>query len=117
MATTPLYTGLGNGGSLGSSAAALFTVSSGHVTYPRGIHLHNQGSNTNAELVQIYIVPNGGSAGDSTEYLYETLTPGQTLIVDLPALGWVLKTAGDTVQGKAAHASKVNWWLLGDDSS
>lgn len=94
---------------LPNSAGAVFTQPSGKTSYIRIIHIHN--SNTTAESVKLYKVPDSGgsvgSAGATNEIYAETIEGGGTRVLEYPAQGLILKDQNETIQGVTTTASKV----------
>jgi hypothetical protein len=99
-------------GQLGTSAAALLTVSSAQLDV-KSVSLHN--TDAASISVQLYDVTNsGGSAGTAAtaDLLWNiTIKSNQTILLPLTANGapHPFIAAGDTLQGKAGTASKVNY--------
>lgn len=100
---------------IANSAGALFTQPASQVTYIRSIIIHN--SNTTAEVVKLYDVPdNGGAvgtAGATNEFYGETLQPLETVMIEFPVPGKILKDRNETIQGVTTTASKVTFAMYG----
>jgi len=100
---------------IASSAGALYTNPSSTKTFIRGIMLHN--TNTTAETVQLYWVPDsGGSVGTAAaanKFFKVILAADETLFIELP-FAIVLKDTNDTIQGVTTTASKVTFAVTGD---
>jgi hypothetical protein len=95
-----------------STAGAIYTNASGETSYLKSITLHN--TNTTSENVKIYIVPDSsgsvGTAGVSNRIYNVTLATNETLQIEFPGPGKVLKGTNDTVQAVTDTASKVTYW-------
>lgn len=98
---------------LTNSTVTLVTVPT-NVIY-KDIEFHFTNTDTSAIGVDVYIVPNGGTAGDSTTFLKSTganafiLGPGQTL----PWSTEQVLIAGDTIQAKATTTGKIAYIISG----
>lgn len=79
------------------------------------IVIHN--SNTTAEAVKLWIVPNGGGVGDTNRIYSQTLPAGATDFIEFPVPGYILDTAGDKVHGDTDTASKVTISIMGGENS
>ena len=100
---------------LPKSVGILFDQPASQVTYIRFILLHN--SNTTAEVVKLYDVPdNGGSvgsAGATNEFFGATLQPLETVMIEFPVPGKIIKDEHETIQGVTTTASKVTCTMYG----
>lgn len=93
-----------------TDSSAIYTLVSG-TTYVRLIVIHN--ANTTVETVKLWVVPNGGSADDTTEIFKANMSPGETQIIGLDIPGIILDTAGDAIHGDTTTASKVTVQIMG----
>lgn len=98
---------------LGTSAAAIYTNASGETSFVKSITLHN--TNTSTETVEIYFVPDSGgavgTAGVSNQCYKLSVLSNETVQIEFPGPGIVLKGTNDTVQGKTTTSSKVTYWV------
>ena len=94
-----------------TDSSALFTVTTETKVYIRLIVIHN--SYTAAEAVKLWIVPNGGSVGDTNEIFNQNMNPGETVILFFDIPGIILDTAGDAIHGDTTTASKVTIQIMG----
>jgi hypothetical protein len=100
-----------------ASPASVYTnTPAGTKTYIKGIVLHN--TNTTAETVKVYSVPDNGSGGTGSaaatnRVLNVSLPANDTLIVEFPS-ALVLTDNGDSLQAETSTASKVTITVLGD---
>lgn len=92
-----------------NTAGAIVTNGSGETTYVRVITIHN--SNTTAETVKIYRVPDVatvvGTAGVTNKVFEQTFQPNETVMIEVPQPGWILEDENDTIQAVTDTASKV----------
>jgi hypothetical protein len=103
---------------LPNSAAAVFTNSASGASYIRSITLHN--ANTAAEAVVLYNVPDNGAgatgtAGVTNQFFKQTMSAGETIILEWGPPGLVLDDAFDSIQGVTTTASKVTIQIMGGD--
>lgn len=109
------YTRLADIQYVGSSAAAIYTNAASTKTYVKSLVLFN--SNTTAETVKLYNVPNSGAsagtAGSSNQFAEIALAASETLMFDLP-YPMTLIDENDTLQASTTTASKVTVQILGD---
>ncbi len=98
---------------IASTAGTLYTHSTGTYahTYIRSIIIHN--ANTTAELVKLYYLASGGTAGATNEFYSETLNPGDTRIIEFTPPGLMMTDNGDFIQGVTTTASKVTIQFMG----
>ena len=66
-----------------------------------------------ASTAHVYVVPNGGSVGDSTKLFHITLSANETALLE-PIYPIVLDTTGDTLHVGTASGSSINFFLTGD---
>lgn len=85
----------------------MLTNPSGKTTLVQLITAHNPDAAASYDLT-VYRVPDSsgaaGTAGGANQALKVSLSPEETLTVELPGGGWVLEDAGDTVQFAASGA-------------
>lgn len=101
-------------GQISNTAAAIYSCPSGKTASIKTIVLFN--SNTTAEVIKIYAVPNnGGSVGtatDANQILSISLSSGNTFEFT-PGYPLELNAQNDTIQANSTTASKVNYVLGG----
>jgi len=106
---------LGNIAYVGSSAGSIYTNPSSTSTLVVGLTLHN--TNTTAETVNVYAVPNSsgslGTAATSNRVLSVALAPNDTLIFEFP-YGHMMTGTNDSIQASTTTASKVTVLVHGD---
>jgi hypothetical protein len=106
---------LGDIAFVGSSAGSIYANAAGVKTYVKGLVLHN--TNTTAETVQVYDVPDSsgalGTPGVGNRILNVSLPANDTLIVEFPC-AVVLSDTNDSLQAQTTTASKVTVLVLGD---
>ena len=100
---------------VGSSAGSLFSNPASTKTFVRGVVLHN--TNTTAETVKVYVVPDSGgalgTAGAGNRVLNILLPANDTLFVEFP-YSVVLSDTNDSIQAETTTASKVTALVIGD---
>lgn len=101
---------------IASSAASLYSNSSGYTTYIKGVTIFN--GNTTTEVVKLYYVPDSGgsvgTAGVSNQCFEASIVAKETVIFEFPGLGIVLTDSNDSLQGVTTTASKVTIIIHGD---
>lgn len=92
-----------------STAGSLYSNPASTKTFIKGVTLYN--SNTTAEVVQLYVVPDsGGSLGTAAatnQILKITMATLETYITEFPGDGIALNDTNDSLQGVTTTASKV----------
>ena len=87
---------------LGTSASTLYTVPASTTTILKQVSLCN--TSATARTVQLFVVPNGGTAGVTNALVYDmTVDAKATVFVNLSS---VMET-GATLQGQASVASAI----------
>lgn len=98
-----------------ATAGALYANPVGVTTYIKGISLFN--SNSTAETVKIYVVPDAsgalGTAAIANQALEITLSAVESLFLEFPADGAVLQDTNDSLQASTNTAGKVTIQLHG----
>ena len=96
----------------GATTAAV-TVASNKKVYVKSIAIHDGGAATGtACTAYVYVVPNGGSAGDANRMFNVSLTAKETVLIE-PAYPIVLEDTGDTIN-VAAVGGTINVLVNGD---
>lgn len=92
-----------------SSAGSIYSNPSSTKTFISGFTLFN--SNTTAETVKIYYVPdsggNVGTASTANQFLEISLASLETFVFDAPSDGIVLSDTNDSIQAVTTTTSKV----------
>jgi hypothetical protein len=100
---------------IASTAGSIYANPASTKTYVKGFILHN--TNTTAETVKLYVVPDSAAAlGTATTahlILNISLPANDTLLVELP-YALTLTDTNDSVQGVTTTASKVTVIVFGD---
>ena len=98
-----------------AAAGSVYSNPAATKTYIRGLILHN--TNSTAETVQLYNVPDSaaalGTAGNGNKFTKVALAADETLFIDL-AYPLVLADTNDSIQAATTTASKVTVQILGD---
>jgi hypothetical protein len=106
---------LGDIAYVGSSVGSIYANAAGVKTFIKGLMLHN--TNTTAETVKVYVVPDSsgalGTAGAGNRVLNVALPANDTLLVEFPC-ALVLSDQNDSLQAETTTASKVTVTVLGD---
>ena len=89
----------------GVGATTLITNPASTTTYIRSIVIHNSDNATRD--VEIWLVPNGGSAQDSNRLYLQPVDAEDTVFLSFEPPGVVMSTAGDTLQAAASVGSVV----------
>lgn len=89
----------------------LYTQPANKTTYIRMIHIHN--ANTTIETVKLWKIPDGSSAGDTTEIYREDIEAYGTRVIEYPIPGLILIDSGETIKGITTTASKVTVEITG----
>ena len=96
----------------GATSAAV-TVASNKKVYVKSIAIHDGGAATGtACTAYVYVVPNGGSAGNANRMFNVALTAKETVLIE-PAYPIVLEDTGDTLQ-VGAFGGTINVLVNGD---
>jgi len=96
-------------GFIGNTAAAIFTAAASKRYRIKEVELHN--IDTAAIVVRVWLAPNDSgnarSVSDDDQYqvLKISVPGGETVYI---SVGWAVEAANDTIQAKAATASKVS---------
>ena len=93
------------------STVGIITVASSKKVYIRSIAAY--APTGTASTAHVYVVPNGGSVGDSTKLFHITLSQNETALLE-PIYPIVLDTTGDTLHVGTASGSSINFFLTGD---
>lgn len=98
-----------------AAAGSIYANPASTKTFIRGLLLHN--TNTSAENVKVYVVPDSagalGAAAAGHLILNLSLPANDTLLVEMP-YSLVLTDTNDSVQAITTTASKVTVIVLGD---
>ena len=100
--------------SAGATSAAV-TVASNKKVYVKSIAIHDGSATAGAGVActaHVYVVPNGGSVGDSTRMFNVALTAKETVLIE-PSYPIVLEATGDTLQ-VGANTGTINVLVNGD---
>tara|TARA_B100000073_G_scaffold152506_1_gene125843 strand:- start:7307 stop:7645 length:339 start_codon:yes stop_codon:yes gene_type:complete len=92
------------------STVGIATVSSNKKVFVKSILAFNNAGT--ASTAQVYFVPNGGSAGESTRIFNITLTASESTILE-PSYPFVLESTGDEIK-VGAMGSAINFIVTGD---
>jgi len=93
--------------------ANVVTVANNKKVYVKSIAIHDGGSHSGtACTAYVYVVPNGGSAGDATRMFNVALTAKETVLIE-PAYPIVLEDTGDAIN-VAAVGGTINVLVNGD---
>lgn len=90
----------------------IITVASNKKVYVKSIVLHTGSSGGTAATAEVYFIPNGGSAGDTTRIFKVDISTNETILLE-PAYPLVLTATGDKISVKATTAT-VNVLITGD---
>jgi hypothetical protein len=96
---------------LGDTTGTALVEHSSGFTYIRLIILYN--SDSSARTVSLYNVPDGAAVGNSHQFFGASLDAAQTVMLEFPAPGIMLKDNLDRIWGKASVASKVTVQIYG----
>jgi len=100
---------------IAASAASIYANPASTTSYVRLINIHN--SNTTAETVILYQVPDSGgslgTAGDTNIIFEEELAADATRIIEYAVPGLMLVDENDSIQGETTTASKVTITITG----
>jgi hypothetical protein len=96
---------VGNGSTVG-----IITVVDSKKVYVRSILAYSPTGS--ASTAHVYVVPNGGSVGDSTKLFNVDVTANETILLE-PIYPIVLDTTGDTLHVGVAGSS-TNFFITGD---
>lgn len=98
-----------------SSAGSIYSNPSSTKTLVVGLSLHN--TNTTAEVVQLYVVPDSGgsvgTAGNGNKVGHLSLAPNESYFFEFP-FGVMLTDTNDSIQATTTTASKVTVIVHGD---
>jgi hypothetical protein len=98
---------------IASTAGAIYTNAASETSFIKSIVIHN--TNTTTETVKIYVVPDSaGSVGTAavSNLIYNLdIVANDTVHLEFPGPGIVLKGTNDTVQAVTTTASKVTHWI------
>jgi len=93
------------------STAGIITVTSSKKVYVRSIAAYDVGA-TGVATAHVYVIPNGGSVGDSTKLYNITLSASETALIE-PIYPIVLDTTGDKIS-VGATGGNINFFITGD---
>ena len=100
---------------IAAAAASVYANAASTTSYVTLIVLHN--TNTADENVELWNVPDStgsvGTAADANRFWADTLTPGETVFVEIPKIGLVLEDTNDSIQAATDTASKVTIQIFG----
>jgi hypothetical protein len=94
---------------LGTSASAVFTAASGYRYRVKELEFHN--IDASAVQLQVWLAPNDSGSvrtvadNDRYQKIKINVPAGETVYF---AIGWTLDNENDTIQMKAASASKIS---------
>jgi hypothetical protein len=103
---------------LSGSAAALITNPAATKIFVHFIILHN--THDAAIVVELWNVPDDsgvGTAADANKFLKLSIDAGDTVFLPMSKPGIILEDEDDSLQGKAATASKVTIQIYGFQES
>jgi len=92
------------------STVGIITVADSKKVYVRSILAYSPTGY--ASTVHVYVVPNGGSVGDSTKLFNVGVSADETILLE-PIYPIVLDTTGDTLHVGIAGSS-TNFFITGD---
>ena len=93
------------------STAGIIPVTSSKKVYVRSIAAYDVGA-TGVATAHVYVIPNGGSVGDSTKLYDISLSTSETALVE-PIYPIVLDTTGDQIS-VGATGGNINFFITGD---
>jgi hypothetical protein len=93
------------------STAGIITVTSSKKVYIRSIAAYDVGA-TGVATAHVYVIPNGGSVGDSTKLYNINLAESETALIE-PIYPIVLDTTGDQIS-VGATGGNINFFITGD---
>ena len=93
------------------STAGIITVASSKKVYVKSISAFDVGA-TGVATAHVYVIPNGGSVGDSTKLYDISLSTSETALVE-PIYPIVLDTTGDQIS-VGATGGNINFFITGD---
>ena len=95
------------------STSPVVTVANNKKVYVKSIAIHDGGAATGtACTAYVYVVPNGGSAGNANRMFNVALTAKETVLIE-PAYPIILEDTGDTIN-VAAVGGTINVLVNGD---
>lgn len=95
---------------LTGSVTTIYTATADGPTIISGIWMFN--NDTSERTINLYLVPNGGSANDTTRLIAKSIAYQQAFIIEkLP----IVVNAGDTIQAGADVTNKVNCMIFGTE--
>jgi hypothetical protein len=95
------------------TTVGIVTVASSKKVYVKSIIAYAQPTiGINSVTAQVYFVPNGGSANNSTRIFDLDVNPGETVLIE-PSYPLVIDTTGDSIRVGAGF-STVNFLITGD---
>ena len=92
------------------STVGIITVASSKKVYIKSIMAH--ASTATSATAQVYFIPNGGSATQSTRIFDVDINSGETVLIE-PSYPLVIDTTGDSIH-VGAGTSTVNFLITGD---
>ena len=93
------------------STTGIATVVSNKKIYVRSIAAFDVGA-TGVATAHVYVIPNGGSVGDSTKLFHVNLTQNETVLIE-PIYPIVLESTGDQIS-VGATGGNINFYITGD---
>lgn len=93
------------------STVGIITVASSKKVYVKSIIAHAL-TGVSTATAQVYFVPNGGSADNTTRIFDVDVAPGETVLIE-PSYPLVISTTGDSIR-VGAGVSTVNFLITGD---
>ena len=92
------------------ATVGIITVANSKKVYIRSIIAYSPTGS--ASTAHVYVVPNGGSVGDSTKLFNVSLSANETVLLE-PIYPIVLDTTGDTLH-VGVGGSTTNFFITGD---
>ena len=96
------------------STAGIVTVASNKKVYVRSIAAFDVGA-TGVATAHVYVIPSGGSVGDSTKLYHISLSENETALIE-PVYPIVLESTGDQISVGTTGAT-INFFITGDKES
>ena len=98
----------------GGSTAGIVTVASSKKVYVKSIAAFDVGA-SGVATAHVYVIPNGGSVGDSTKLFNISLSQNETALIE-PVYPIVLESTGDQISVGTTGAT-INFFITGDKES
>ena len=93
------------------STTGIATVVSNKKIYVRSIAAFDVGA-TGVATAHVYVIPNGGSVGDSTKLFHVNLSQNETVLIE-PIYPIVLESTGDQIS-VGSTGGDINVFITGD---